>query len=84
MQKAKCAKYGAYGLITILLELKFHGGLQKKSSRSDQPLPSYLLKPFPHCKCQSLNSRQNTSAKRQTRFSSLAGQRLVKYGADNQ
>ena len=28
----------------ILSESKYHGGLPKKSSRSDQPLPSYLLK----------------------------------------
>ena len=28
----------------ILSESKFHGGLPKKSSRSDQPLPSFLLK----------------------------------------
>ena len=33
----------------------------KKSSRSDQPLPSSAKKPFPHFECQSLNSRLNTS-----------------------
>ena len=37
------------------------GICRKKSSRSDQLLSSNLLKPFPHCKCQSLNSRLNTS-----------------------
>ena len=49
---------------SISLELKFHEGLPKKSSRSDQPLPRNLLKtisPFHHCKCQSWNSRLNTS-----------------------
>ena len=46
---------------TISSKFKFHGGLFKKSSRSDEPLPSNLLKPFPHCKCQSINSRLNNS-----------------------
>ena len=45
----------------IQLKLKFHGGLLKRSSRSDQPLPSNLLKTISHCRCQSLNSRLNTS-----------------------
>ena len=30
--------------VTILSESKFHGGLPKKSSISDQPLSSYVLK----------------------------------------
>ena len=40
------ARRRARGLIffTILSKLKFHGGVPKKSSRSDQLLPSYLLK----------------------------------------
>ena len=40
------ARRRARGLIffTILSELKFHGGVPKKSSRSDQLLRSYLLK----------------------------------------
>ena len=62
-----------FGILNIFIfinsissESKFHGGLPKKSSRSDQPLLS--LKPFPRCKYQSKNSRLNSSVLHQRLF----------------
>ena len=55
--------YSRADFFTISPELKFHWGLPKISSISDQPLPSYLLKPITIVNAKSLNWRLNTSGK---------------------